>query len=131
MSNGLNKVMLIGYLGNDPEIKYFADGQAFVNIRVATNQTFTDKKTGERQQRTEWHTVCLVRRLAEVVGEYCHKGSLVYIEGSLRTRSWEDEAGTKRWTTDIQGRQLQILPNGQSQATDKAATNAGADDLPF
>jgi len=129
MSSHLNKVMLIGYLGDEPQLKYFADGNAFVNLRIATNQTFKDKETGEKQQRTQWHNVCFRQRLAEVVGEYCHKGSLVYVEGSLRTRSWEDESGTKYWFTEVMAWQLQILPSGQQaeKEREKAAANA----LPF
>jgi len=126
MSSSLNKVMLIGYLGNDPQLNYFADGKAFVNIRLATNQTVKDK-----QQRTQWHNVCFRQRLAEVVGQYCHKGSLVYIEGSLRTRNWEDESGTKLWFTEVMVWQLQILASGQSQPADKPLDEAGTDDLPF
>jgi len=130
MSGSVNKVMLLGYLGCDPDVKFFTDGQAFVNIRLATNQIVKDKQTGEGQQRTEWHTVYFTRRLAEVIGQYCHKGSLVYIEGSLRTRTWEDETGTKHWATDIKGWQLLMLPDGQFKQTE---TNVGdiVDDLPF
>lgn len=131
MSSSLNKVMLIGYLGNEPELKHFADGTAFANIRVATNQTFKDKQTGDKQQRTEWHNVCFRQRLAEVVGQYCHKGSLVYVEGSLRTRSWEDEAGSKHWATEIMGWRLQMLAGGQSQQADKPLAEAQDDELPF
>lgn len=131
MSTGLNKVMLIGYLGAEPELKYFADGKAFANVRLATNQTFKNKETGEKEQRTEWHSVCFRQRLAEVVGEYCHKGSLVYVEGSLRTRCWEDEAGSKHWTTEIMGQQLQMLAGGQAQQADKPLGAAQDDELPF
>jgi len=129
LSNGVNKVMLIGYLGGEPEVNYFADGKAFVNTRVATNQTFKDKQTGEKQQRTQWHNVCFRQRLAEVVGQYCHKGSLVYIEGSLRTRNWEDETGTKCWITEVMAYQLQMLAG--SQPIDKPIDEAVANDVPF
>jgi len=100
-------------------------------VRLATNQTVKDKPTGEKQQRTQWHNVCFRQRLAEVVGQYCHKGSLVYIEGSLRTRNWEDESGTKLWFTEVMVWQLQILASGQSQPADKPLDEAGTDDLPF
>jgi len=123
--------MLIGYFSDDPQLNYFADGNAFINSRIATNQTVTDKQTGEKQQRTQWHNVCFRRRLAEVVGQYCRKGSLVYIEGSLRTRSWADEADTKYWFTEVMAWQLQILASGQSQPADKPLDDAGTDDLPF
>ncbi len=131
MSNGLNKVMLIGHFGDDPQLNYFADGNAFINSRIATNQTVTDKQTGEKQQRTQWHNVCFRRRLAEVVGQYCRKGSLVYIEGSLRTRNWENEQGIKFWVTEVMGWQLQILADSQSRLADKPSDEAPDDDLPF
>ena len=131
MSNGLNKVMLIGRFADKPQLQYFADGNAFATMRIATNQSFKDKQTGEKQQRTEWHNVCFRRRLAEVVGEYCHKGSLVYIEGSLRTRSWQDESGTKFWCTEIMAWQLQLLADRQPQPVDKLSEKTAANDVPF
>ena len=131
MGNGVNKVLLIGYFGDDPQLKYFADGNAFANIRLATNRTFKDKHTGEKQQRTEWHNVCFRQRLAKVVGQYCRKGTLVYIEGSLRTRSWEDAAGTKFWFTEVMAWQLQMLASGQSEHTDKALEEKKAEEVPF
>jgi single-strand DNA-binding protein len=116
MSRGVNKVILIGNLGADPETRYTASGDAVTNIRIATSETWKDKQTGEQQERTEWHSVVFFRRLAEIAGEYLHKGSRVYIEGSLRTRKWQDNSGQDRYTTEIVAAEMQMLDsrgNGQ------------------
>ena len=93
MARGINKVILIGNLGNDPEVKYMPNGEAVANVSVATSDTWKDKNTGEQVERTEWHRVVFFRRLAEIVGEYLKKGSKVYIEGKLQTRKWQDQSG--------------------------------------
>lgn len=109
MARGVNKVILIGNLGNDPEVRFLPTGVAVANISVATSESWKDKTTGENQERTEWHRVVLYRRLAEIVGEYLRKGSKVYIEGKLRTRKWQDQSGADRYTTEILADELQML----------------------
>jgi single-strand DNA-binding protein len=110
----LNKVMLIGNLGADPEIRYTPSGAAVANFNMATKAQWTTKE-GEKQDRTEWHRIVAWRRLGEICGEYLHKGSLVYIEGRLQTRSWEDRDGNKRYTTEIVAQGMQMLDRaGQS-----------------
>jgi single-strand DNA-binding protein len=108
-SRGVNKVILIGNLGQDPEMRSFPNGDAVCNIRIATSETWKDKNTGENQERTEWHTVVAFRRLAEIMGQYLKKGSKVYIEGSLRTRKWQDQQGQDRYTTEIIADEMQML----------------------
>ena len=109
MARGVNKVILIGNLGQEPEVKYMPSGAAVCNMTVATTDTWSDKSSGERQERTEWHRVVLFRRLAEVAGEYLHKGSKVYIEGRLQTRKWQDRNGQERYTTEIVANDMQML----------------------
>lgn len=106
---GVNKVILVGNLGKDPEIRYMPSGGAVANITIATSETWKDKNTGEDQERTEWHRICFFNRLAEIVGEYLKKGSKVYVEGSLRTRKWQDNDGQDRYTTEIVASEMQIL----------------------
>ena len=101
MARGVNKVILIGNLGNDPEIRYTAGGAAVANISLATAESWKDKETGEQQERTEWHRVVFFGKLAEIVGEYLRKGSQVYVEGRLQTRKWQDKEGKDRYTTEI------------------------------
>ena len=109
-SRGVNKVILVGNLGNDPETRAFPSGDMVTNITLATSETWKDKQTGQPQERTEWHRVVFHRRLAEIAGEYLHKGSKVYIEGSLKTRKWQDKAtGQDRYTTEIVAREMQML----------------------
>jgi single-strand DNA-binding protein len=108
MARGINKVILIGNLGADPETKYSQGGNAVTRLRVATSEGWRDKQSGEMQERTEWHTVVCFSRLAEIAGEYLRKGSKVYIEGSLSTSSWEQD-GQKRYRTEIIARELQML----------------------
>ena len=105
---GVNKVILIGYLGRDPEIRYTTSRQAVANFTLATTETRTNKN-GDRQEFTEWHRIVAWGRLAEICGEYLSKGKMVYIEGTLRTRSWEDKEGRKRWTTEVFAQNMQIL----------------------
>ncbi len=105
---GINKVILVGNLGNDPEVRYTPSGTAVANVSVATGESWKDKNTGERQERTEWHRVVFFSRLAEIVEQYLKKGSKVYVEGRLQTRSWEQE-GVKRYTTEIIANDMQML----------------------
>lgn len=110
MARGINKVILIGNLGQDPETRYMPSGGAVTNITLATSETWTDKQTGEPQERTEWHRVVFFNRLAEIAGEYLKKGSKVYLEGSLRTRKWQDKnTGADRYTTEIVASEMQML----------------------
>ena len=109
MARGINKVILVGNLGADPEVRYMPSGGAVANITIATSESWKDKQTGEPQERTEWHRVVFFNRLAEIVGEYLRKGSKVYVEGSLRTRKWQDQAGVERNTTEIVAAEMQML----------------------
>lgn len=109
MARGVNKVILVGNLGRDPEMKYTASGAAIANITVATSESWNDKQTGEKVEKTEWHRVVFFRRLAEIAGEYLRKGSQVYIEGKLQTRKWQDQSGQDRYTTEIVGDEMQML----------------------
>ena len=109
MARGINKVILIGNVGQDPEVKYMPSGGAVTNISVATSETWKDKNTGQPQERTEWHRVVFFNRLGEIAGEYLRKGSKVYIEGSLRTRKWQAQDGTDRYTTEIVANEMQML----------------------
>lgn len=141
---GINKVILIGSLGKDPEVKYMPNGNAVANISVATSETWKDKNTGEQQERTEWHRVIFFRRLAEIVGEYLKKGSKIYIEGKLQTRKWQDKEGKDHYTTEIIANEMQML-DSRANPTNKIADSgqrefgedAGSavpdfdDDLPF
>lgn len=109
MARGINKVILIGNIGQDPEVKYMPSGGAVTNVSVATSETWKDKNTGQPQERTEWHRVVFFNRLGEIAGEYLKKGSKVYIEGSLRTRKWQAQDGTDRYTTEIVASEMQML----------------------
>lgn len=109
MARGINKVILVGNLGADPETRYTANGQAVTNIRLATTRSWRDRQSGEQQEQTEWHRVVFFGRTAEVAGEYLKKGRQVYIEGRLQTREWEDREGNKRWTTEIVADEMQML----------------------
>lgn len=108
-SRGVNKVILIGNLGQDPDVRYMPNGNAVTNISVATSETWKDKNTGQDQERTEWHRVVMFRRLAEIAGEYLRKGSKVYIEGKLQTRKWQDQSGQDRYSTEIVADNMQML----------------------
>jgi single-strand DNA-binding protein len=156
MARGVNKVILVGNLGADPETRYTASGAAITNIRIATSESWRDKQTGENQERTEWHRVVFFSRLAEIAGEYLRKGSQVYIEGSLRTNKWQGQDGQDRYTTEIIASEMQMLgarggeasarpagggfrdnkPEQQSQAPAQSAPapaedNFAEDDIPF
>ena len=109
MARGLNKVMLIGNLGADPEVRYTAGGAAIANIRLATAESWRDKESGDMQERTEWHRVSFFGRLAEIAAEYLKKGSQVYIEGRIQTRKWNDKDGTERYSTEIVANEMHML----------------------
>jgi single-strand DNA-binding protein len=109
MARGVNKVILVGNLGADPETRAMPSGSTVANLRIATSESWRDKTSGEQQERTEWHRVALFGRLAEIASEYLRKGSQVYIEGSLRTRKWQDKQGNERFSTEIVGNELQML----------------------
>ncbi|MGA0586082.1 single-stranded DNA-binding protein [Dyella sp. KRB-257] len=112
MARGINKVILVGNLGADPEVRYTASGTAITSLSVATSESWTDKQSGEKQERTEWHRVKLFGRLAEIAGEYLKKGRQVYIEGSLRTDKYTDKQGVERYSTDIVANEMQMLGGG-------------------
>lgn len=114
MARGINKVILIGNLGSDPETRYLPSGGAVTNVRLATSESWKDKQTGQAQERTEWHQVVFFNRLAEIAGEYLKKGAKVYVEGSLRTRKWQDQNGQDRYTTEIVASEMQML-DGRGQ----------------
>ncbi|MEE4202794.1 MAG: single-stranded DNA-binding protein [Halieaceae bacterium] len=108
-SRGINKVILVGNLGNDPEHRVLPSGGGVTNISIATSETWKDKQTGQQQERTEWHRVVFFNRLAEIAAEYLRKGSKVYVEGSLRTRKWQDQSGNDRYSTEIVANEMQML----------------------
>ena len=149
MARGINKVILIGNLGKDPETRYMPSGSAVTNLSVATSESWKDKQTGEQTERTEWHKVVMFDRLAEVAAEYLRKGSQVYIEGKLQTRKWQDRDGNDRWTTEIRANEMQMLggrggsggggsfggappqQGGGSSTPPKSAPDDFDDDIPF
>ncbi|MEE9571326.1 MAG: single-stranded DNA-binding protein [Gammaproteobacteria bacterium] len=140
MARGINKVILVGNLGADPESRAMPSGSAVTNIRVATSESWKDKNTGDQQDRTEWHRVAFFGRLAEIAAEYLHKGSQVYIEGRIRTRKWQDREGNDRWSTEIIANEMQMLGGraGSGAPAQEAAVaeapQPGAefdDDIPF
>ncbi len=122
MARGVNKVILIGNLGKDPETRYMPSGSAVTNLTLATSESWKDKQSGEQQERTEWHKVAMFGRLAEIAAEYLRKGSQVYVEGKLRTRKWQDKEGKDRWTTEIVADEMHML-GGKGGG---AAAGAGA-----
>ncbi len=143
MARGINKVILVGNLGADPESRAMPSGSSVTNIRVATSESWKDKNTGDQQERTEWHNVAFFGRLAEIAAEYLRKGSQVYIEGKLRTRKWQDRDGNDRWTTEVIANEMQMLGNrpGAGAPTQAAAVAESPpplsaatefnDDIPF
>lgn len=153
MARGINKAIIVGTLGQDPEIKYTASGSAVVNVSVATNETWKDKQTGEAQERTEWHRIVMFNKLAEIASQYLKKGSQAYFEGRIQTRKWQDQSGNDRYSTEIVANEMQMLggrsqgadntvpfnpPGQQSQqqaskpaAVDTAPIDDGFDDIPF
>ena len=148
MARGVNKAIILGSLGQDPDIRYTAGGAAVANISIATNEQWKDKESGEMQERTEWHRVVFFGRLAEIVGEYLRKGSQVYVEGRIQTRKWQDKEGNDRYTTEIVANEMQMLgsksggttasfdqtpPAEQSAptSTSKGSNDDFDDDIPF
>ena len=146
MARGINKVIIVGNLGNDPETRYMPSGSAVTNLTVATNESWKDKQTGEQKERTEWHKVAMFNRLAEIAAEYLRKGSQVYIEGKLRTRKWQDKDGNDRWTTEVVADEMQMLGGrsgggggsasmnqdpGPASAPAQPDPDAFDDDIPF
>ena len=139
----INKVILVGNLGADPETRYMPNGDAVANIRLATTESWKDKASGEKKEITEWHRVVFYRGLAEIVGQYLKKGSSVYVEGRIRTRKWTDKEGQERYTTEIEANEMQMLggkPSGDSATSEKPRNAQGAqntaiqdmeDDIPF
>lgn len=109
MARGLNKVMIMGNLGADPEVRYMPNGSAVTNIRVATSESWKDRQSGERQERTEWHRIVLFNRIGEIAAQYLRKGSRVFVEGSLRTNKWQDQSGNERYTTEIIANSMQLM----------------------
>ena len=156
MARGVNKAIIVGTLGQDPEVRYTANGGAVANISVATNESWRDKATGEAQERTEWHRIVMFGKLAEIAQQYLKKGSQAYFEGRIQTRKWQDQSGNDRYSTEIVANEMQMLggrsgggapmdssgqsssaPQGQSQsqsrpaAADTAPMDDGFDDIPF
>lgn len=121
---GINKVIIVGNLGNDPEIRTMPNGEQVANITVATSESWTDKNSGEKKTQTEWHRIVIYRKLAEIAAQYLHKGSQVYIEGRLKTRKWQDSNGQDRYTTEIQGDNLQMLGVRQDEPKQAKASKA-------
>lgn len=145
MARGVNKVILIGNTGKDPEVRYMPTGKAVANISIATSEKWKDKQTGEDQERTEWHNLVFFGRVAEIVGEFVKKGQQIYVEGMLRTRKWQDKEGNDRWSTEIVCHNMQLLGNrgsggGREQSQESSHPEASAprdsgedfdDDIPF
>lgn len=123
----VNKVILVGNLGADPEMRYMPNGDAVCNIRVATTESWKDKQSGEKKEITEWHRVVFYRKLAEIAGQYLKKGSQVYLEGRLRTRKWTDKEGQERYTTEIEANEMQMLGRreGMGDAGPRESSNGG------
>ncbi len=136
---GVNKVILVGNVGQEPDVKATQGGSQVVNLSIATSETWNDKQSGQKQERTEWHRVVFFGKLAEIVSSYVNKGSKLYVEGSLRTRKWQDNNGQDRYTTEIVGSEMQMLDSrGQSGQSSQAVqqpsqgeANAFDDDIPF
>ena len=125
MARGINKVILVGNLGKDPDTRYMPSGKAVTNFSIATSESWTDKQSGDKQERTEWHNVVLFDKLGEIAAEYLRKGSQVYIEGSLRTRKWQDKEGKDRYTTEIVGRDMQMLGSRGGAAGGPPSSSGG------
>lgn len=123
MARGINKVILVGNVGVDPDVRYLPNGNAVTTLSIATSESWKDKTTGEKQDRTEWHRVVCFNRLGEIAGEYVRKGSKLYVEGSLRTRKWQDQQGQDRYTTEIIASDIQMLDS-------KGSSGPSYDDMP-
>ncbi len=130
---GINKVILVGRLGKDPETKYMPSGDAVTSFSIATSENWKDKQSGEKREKTEWHNIVAFRRLGEICGEYLRKGSQVYIEGKLQTRKWQDKNGNDRYTTEIVANEMQMLggrPGGDSFAPAQSSAPRRAEPAP-
>lgn len=125
----VNKVILVGNLGKDPDVRYLPDGGAVVNLALATSSNWKDKATGEKREETEWHRVVMYGRLAEIAGEYCKKGRSIYVEGRLKTRKWQDQQGVDRYTTEIVADQMQLLGGREGGGSGGGASYGGGDDF--
>jgi len=130
MARGINKVIIVGNLGADPDSRAMPSGNAVTNISVATSESWNDRDTGEKQEKTEWHRVVFFNRLAEIAAQYLKKGSQVYVEGKLQTRKWEDKEGNERWTTEIVANQMQMLGDRMSGdiSNDNASSSQSSSD---
>ena len=124
--SGINKCIIVGNLGKDPEVRFMPNGDAVVNITVATSDEWKDKQTGEQKEKTEWHKVAIFGNLAEIAGQYLTKGSQVYIEGQLQTRKWQDQNGQDRYTTEIVAKEMQMLDSGEGNSQRNTGINAPA-----
>ncbi len=144
MARGVNKVILVGNLGKDPDTRYMPSGSAVTNFSIATSESWKDKQTGEQKDRTEWHNISMFGRLAEIAAEYLRKGSQVYIEGKLRTRKWQDKQGNDRYTTEVVADEMQMLGGRSGGGAPAASQDSGSsspspqsspddfdDDIPF
>ena len=144
MARGINKVIIVGNLGADPDSRAMPSGNAVTNISVATSESWNDRETGEKKEKTEWHRVVFFNRLAEIAAQYLKKGSQVYVEGKLQTRKWEDKEGNERWTTEVVANQMQMLGDrmsndmsndnasiSQSSSDNDFSTDEFDDDIPF
>ena len=148
-TRGVNKVILVGNIGQDPEVRYMPNGNPVANLTLATSETWKDKQTGETKEQTEWHKIVFFNKLAEIAGEYVRKGSKLYLEGSIRTRKWQDQQGQDRYTTEIVGNEMQMLdrkgdsqttndyqqysqqPSAQAKPQPTAEVDISDDDIPF
>ena len=128
MARGINKVILVGNLGADPDTRYMPSGKAVTNIRVATSESWKDKQTGDMQERTEWHSIVMYDKLGEIAAEYLRKGSQVYIEGRLRTRKWQDNQGNERYSTEIVANEMQMLGGRSGMGEPPAVVERGGED---
>lgn len=150
MARGINKAIIVGTLGQDPELKYTASGTAVVNLSVATNESWKDRQSGEMQERTEWHRIVMFSKLAEIAAQYLKKGSQAYFEGRIQTRKWQDQTGNDRYSTEIVANDMQMLggrqsadntvpfnpptqpkPTAKPAVVDTAPVDDGFDDIPF
>jgi len=132
MARGVNKAIIVGNVGQDPEVRYMPSGSAVAEVSVATSEQWKDKQSGEKQERTEWHRVTFFGRLAEIVGEYIKKGSQIYVEGSIRTEKWQDKQGNDRYTTKIIANEMQMLGSrtGGSASFDQSAPSQSYNQAP-
>jgi single-strand DNA-binding protein len=127
---GVNKAIILGNLGKDPETRYMPDGKAVTNFSIATSESWKDKSTGQAQEKAEWHNITVYGKLAEICGEYLRKGSKVYVEGKLQTRKWQDKSGVDRYTTEIIGSEIQMLDGKGNEASPRQASQEFQNEVP-